>query len=257
MRTSKTLAKWRSGRPVRVCGLGHFIPHFIRHAAGAGYDCIWLDLEHRTMGMREVQALLAYFHLFDIDCLLRPPTLEKTGLYRYLEEGASGLMIPFVCTADKARDVVAATKFPPLGNRGIDAAGIDADYTHQGPDEYVQQANEQTFVVAQIETPEAVQNVDEIAAVEGVDAIFVGAADLGMRIKRSNTSFTMEEAFKRVAAAAQRHGKQWGTPSGSPQRTRELFDMGAGLICHGSEFLALMQMLEDSSREMDTIYGDG
>ena len=61
------------------------------------------------MGMREVQALLAYFHLFDIDCLLRPPTLEKTGLYRYLEEGASGLMIPFVCTADKARDVPVQT----------------------------------------------------------------------------------------------------------------------------------------------------
>ena len=76
-----------------MCCLGHFIPGYVRMAAEFGYDCIWLDAEHRNFSEHEVQTLLAFFHRFDIDCMLRPPTLEKTRLYRYLEDGASGLMI--------------------------------------------------------------------------------------------------------------------------------------------------------------------
>ncbi len=102
MRKSKTLAKIRAGEVARFCCLGHFIPAYIRHAAHFGYDCIWLDLEHRCIDDREVQALLAFFHLFDIDCMLRAPTFEKTRLYRYLEDGATGLMIPHVSTPEKA-----------------------------------------------------------------------------------------------------------------------------------------------------------
>jgi len=154
VRKSKTLAKLRANEPVRMCALGHFIPAFIRHAAHHGFDCIWLDLEHRAMSDREVQALLAYFHLFDIDCMLRPPTLEKTRLYRYLEDGATGLMIPHVSTADKARMLVDAVKFPPLGDRGLDGAGLDSDFILAGGDEYVEAANRETFLVVQIETPQ-------------------------------------------------------------------------------------------------------
>ena len=75
MRSSKTLARLRANQPVRLCCLGHFIPAYIRHAAHFGYDCIWLDLEHRAMSEREVQSLLAYFHLFDIDCLVVDPSM--------------------------------------------------------------------------------------------------------------------------------------------------------------------------------------
>ena len=118
MRKSKTLARIRNGEPVRICSLGHFIPAYAQYAARAGFDCIWLDLEHRAMNDREVQALLAFFHKFDIDCMLRPSTLEKARLYRYLEDGATGLMIPHVSTSEKARLLVDACKFPPLGDRG-------------------------------------------------------------------------------------------------------------------------------------------
>ena len=181
MRKSRTLAKLRNNQPARICSLGHFIPSFVRHAAHFGYDCIWLDLEHRAMSEREVQALLAYFHLADIDCMLRSPTLEKTRLYRYLEDGAAGLMIPHVSTREKAESLVQAVKFPPIGDRGIDAAGWDSDFRLQGDDGYTDLANQETFLVVQIETPEAVRNVDEIAAVEGVDGLFVGPGDLGLR----------------------------------------------------------------------------
>ena len=118
MRKSKTLARIRAGEHVRTCVLGHYIPAFICHAARAGYDCIWLDLEHRALTIHQNQALFAFSHLYDIDIMVRAPTLEKTGLYRYLEDGAAGLMIPHVSTAEKARMLVDSVKFPPLGDRG-------------------------------------------------------------------------------------------------------------------------------------------
>ena len=86
MRQSKVLAKIRTGRCARVCGLGHYLPFFVRYAAHAGYDAIWLDLEHRAMTQREVQSLLALCHSNDIDCMLRSPTLERSRLYRHLED---------------------------------------------------------------------------------------------------------------------------------------------------------------------------
>ena len=257
MRKSKTVAKLRANEPVRICALGHFIPAYIRHAAHHGYDCIWLDLEHRAMSDREVQALLAYFHLFDIDCMLRAPTLEKTRLYRYLEDGATGLMIPHVSTAEKARMLVDAVKFPPIGDRGLDGAGLDSDFILAGGDDYVAAANNETFLVVQIETPQAVANVDEIAAVEGVDGLFVGPGDLGLRVRTTETDLTLPAAFESVAAAAKKHGKAWGCPAGSVERVRELREQGAQLINYGGDFHAFMKMLEASSADLNAAYGDG
>ncbi|MFQ5732047.1 MAG: HpcH/HpaI aldolase/citrate lyase family protein [Planctomycetaceae bacterium] len=255
MRKSKTLAKLRDGRPVRLCSLGHFIPAYVRHAAHFEFDCIWLDLEHRAMGDREVQALLAYCHLCDIDCLLRAPTLEKTRLYRYLEDGATGLMIPHVSTAEKARMLVDAVKFPPLGDRGLDGAGLDSDFLLQGGDDYIDAANRETFLVVQIETPQAVENVEEIAAVPGVDGMFVGPGDLGLRIDRTQTDLTLEQSLQTVAEAATRHGKAWGCPAGSVERLRELHQRGARLIAYGGDFGAFLEMLKERSGELTEIYG--
>ena len=170
MRKSKVLDKVRTGRCARICGLGHYLPFFVRYAAHNGYDGIWLDLEHRAMDQREVQGLLALCRACDIDCMLRAPTLERTRLYRYLEDGATGLMMPLVSDAALARQIVAAVKYPPLGNRGLDGAGLDGDFGldvwHEGST-YIDDANRETFVVLQIETPQALANVEEIAAVEG------------------------------------------------------------------------------------------
>ncbi len=255
MRKSKSLEKLRAGQPVRMCSLGHFVPAYVRHAAHFGYDCIWLDLEHRTMSDREIQALLAYFHLADIDCMLRAPTLEKTRLYRYLEDGATGLMIPHVSTAEKAKMLVESVKFPPIGDRGIDGAGLDSDFYLQGGEDYTDAANRETFLVVQIETPEAVENVDEIAAVDGVDGMFVGPGDLGLRIRTSGLDLTVDQAMARTAEAAKKHGKAWGCPAATPERVRELRELGANLIAYGGDFGAFMEMLESRSSELNEIYG--
>ena len=253
MRRSKTLEKLRAGKLVRVCGLGHYIPSFVRHAAHFNFDCIWLDLEHRAMDDGDVRSLLGFFHQFDIDCMLRCPTLERVRLYRYLEDGVSGLMFPHVTTAADARGIVEATKFPPLGNRGLDGAGLDTDYYLQGGPGYTDDANRETFMVAQIESPQAVDNVEAIAAVEGIDAIFIGPNDLGLRLEHHDGSMTMEEATARVAAAAAANGKAWGRPAGTPEVMQELYDRVERLLAHGGEFLAILKALEDASKVFDGV----
>lgn len=229
-----------------MCCLGHYMPFFVRQAAHFGFDCIWLDLEHRNFSDRDVQALLAYSHLHDIDIMVRPATLEKTRLYRYLEDGAAGLMIPHVNTAEKARMLVDAVKFPPIGDRGLDGAGLDADFYVGDTDEFVKQANQETFLVVQIETLQAVQNVEEIAAVPGVDGLFVGPGDLGLRIKLDPSQGTLESAFERVAAACKTHGKAWGSPAGTVEVLKQRQKQGGQLLNHGGEFSAVMDMLKTS-----------
>ena len=252
MRKSKTLARIRSGEVIRTCVLGHYIPAYVCHAARAGYDCIWLDLEHRALTIREIQALFAFSHLYDIDIMLRPPTLEKTGLYRYLEDGAAGLLIPHVSTPEKAKMLVDAVKFPPLGDRGIDNAGLDADFHIHDPDAYVAWANSETFLCVQIETPEGVRNVDAIAATEGVDMLFVGPGDLGLRLRQSG-EMTLDEAWEIVAAACKKHGKAFGGPSLPLEEMQKRKDQGAQLLVNNSEFHSFSSGLAENIQRFDEL----
>ena len=260
MRNSKTLKKIQQNRCARVCGLGHYLPFFVRYAAHFGYDVIWLDLEHRAMTDREVQSLLGLCYHNDIDCMVRPPTQERTQLYRYFEDGATGLMMPLISDAEEAQRIVNAVKFPPMGNRGMDGAGLDGDFgieVWQPNSTYTDDANRETFITIQIETPEALGNVEEIAAVTGVDALFVGPGDLGLRLSQSEdgSQISLDEAIAQVAEAARRQGIAWGIPAGTPELIKKYRGMGAQLLAYGGDF-ALTAVLESSSRDFDETLGE-
>lgn len=251
MRNSKTLQKLRAGEPVRICALGHYLPPYIRHAAESGFDSIWLDLEHRVMQDREVQSLMAFFHHFDIDCMLRPSTRERGRLYRYLEDGATGLMMPHVSTPELARDIVSAIKFPPLGDRGLDGSGFDSMYCATSADEFVAHVNRETFLVIQIETPQAVENVEAIASTDCVDGLFVGPGDLGLRYRTAGRPEELERAIERVAAVAKATGKAWGMPVGTLEELRRRRAQGAQLLAVGGEFNWLRKALAEAIRMFD------
>jgi len=256
MRKSKLLAKLRSGKAAKICAMGHFLPFYVRYAAHFGYDAIWLDLEHRAMSNREVQTLLVFCHLYDIDCMVRPPTMERNQLYRYFEDGASGFLIPFASDKEIARKVVEAVKFPPVGNRGLDGAGLDADFGVRPAGEksnYTTDANSQTFIIGQIETPDAVLKADEIASVPGIDGLFVGSADLGLRLAVGSGSDIkdLDSAIERVAAVARRHGKAWGAATGSIETLRQFKKKGAQITAWGGDFL-LTQVLANCSAQLDS-----
>jgi 4-hydroxy-2-oxoheptanedioate aldolase len=254
MRKSKTLARIRNGGVARICNLGHYIPSYVAHAARAGYDCIWIDMEHRVWDPREIQALLMQCHLHDIDGLVRPPTREKAQLYRYLEDGATGLMIPHVSTVKEAMQLVQSTRFPPLGERGLDNAGLDSDYAVSSDHvAYSREANRETFLTVQIETPEAVANSSRIAAIEGVDVLFVGPGDLGLRLKLAGDSdgSQLESAFETVADACREHDKPWGCPVGGPDQLQHRVDQGARFLCNFGEYGHLRDGLNSAIRQFE------
>lgn len=259
MRKSKMLAKFRAGGFARVCGLGHYLPFFVRYAAQHSYDGIWLDLEHRAMDARDVQALIGLCKYNDIDCMVRPPTLERTKLYRYLEDGAAGFLVPLVSDPQMAADLVQAVKYPPLGNRGLDGAGFDGDYGIDvwRPDStYTSDANRETFLITQVETLQAVANAEEIASIDGLDGLFIGPADLGLRIANApaGNRMTMEKAVEIVAAAAKKHNKVWGVTAGSVEEIQRFRAMGAQMVPWGGDF-ALMNVLAQCSVELDSVPG--
>ena len=258
MRRSRTLERLRANKLVRVCALGHFHPPYIRHAAHYGFDCIWLDLEHRAMDARELQALMAFSHLYDIDMMVRAGYRDSNALYRYLEDGASGLMLSLVSTREEAEDLVQSTKFPPLGNRGIDAAGLDSDFLIQGGEDFAEQASRETFLFAQIETVESVHNAEAIASVAGIDGLFIGWADLSLRIQHApDVSWTLDEVAQRVAGAARAQGKHWGAVTFDPAVMKKRYEEGARLMPCTGEYIALKNSLEQKGNELDEVFGDG
>jgi 4-hydroxy-2-oxoheptanedioate aldolase len=260
MRRSKTLSKWRQKKPAKFCALQNYIPSFLKHAAAFGYDCIWLDLEHRAFDDREVQSLLAMSHLHDIDIMVRPSTLEKSKLYRYLEDGAAGLMIPHVSSMEKAQSLVQAVKFPPLGDRGIDGAGLDCnfmvDFREQDSFDYTNWVNQETFLVVQIETPEAVESADSIASVKGVDALFIGIGDLGLRYKHMSNPNTLDEVDVIISNIAKKYGIHWGRPIRNEEDAKRALELGCQIFPFAGDFEMIMDGLKVRSEKLSQILND-
>lgn len=258
MRPSLIRSRIRQGKAARIACLYYPTTMLPAHAAQAGFDAIWLDSEHSTWERRELQRMIAYHHLANIDCIVRTGSRNATDLYHLLEDGATGLMIPLVNTAAEAQALAQAVKFFPLGQRGLDGAGVDNDFYLSGTLAYPAAANAETFLIVQIETPEALANLDAIAATPGIDGLFIGPGDLSLRLgcPLDWTNPKMIEAQAKVAAAAARHGKAWGRPSGTAEDIALLKQQGAQLIAHGSDFGAVMKMLPAFAQTLKTGLGE-
>jgi 4-hydroxy-2-oxoheptanedioate aldolase len=182
----------------------------------------------------------------------------KTGYsspMRVLESGANGIMVPHCRSAEEARQWVEWTRFPPLGRRGFDGAGADADYILADSAEHLKHANREVFLVLQIEDVEAVECVEQIAAVEGVDLLFVGPADLSLSlgVPLQFQHPKMQAAIDRVASAAARAGKWWGIPTGTLQAAQSALDQGARMVTCGSDHLFLVRGFQNVFREFNDL----
>ena len=258
MRHSQVAAKLRNNQPARLAMLGYFVPPFIAYAADAGFDGIWLDLEHRAMDGREVQALLTYGHLYDIDILIRTPTREKTQLYRYLEDGASGLIVPHVSTPEEAVDLVRKVKFPPVGDRGLNGTTFESNFGLDIPDSrqpLVDHALDDTLLIVQAETPAALKQIDAITAIDGVDGIFVGPSDLAVRMQHEpvDQQLSHEQALEQLTSACKKYDKAWGTIAKSPADIERNLSNGAQFILWGVDVAMMLQGLRIAQRDLDGI----
>ena len=181
------------------------------------------------------------------DILARPAKGEFMRMCRLLEAGAQGIMYPRCESAAEAAEVVRWAKFAPQGERGVDAANADADYCFAPIETYLRTANEETFLVVQIESPKALEHAEEIARVPGVDVLFIGQGDFSVLagVPYQFDHPLVRGAVERVAAAAKAAGIHWGTTSGTPEHSRKLMDLGARFICHGADIIMMKRGLEE------------
>lgn len=250
MRPSKIKAKLKRNDPVLVTTIHSTDPVGYELVSLMGFDGLWMDLEHHAASLETASHLMRAARVGTADILARPAKGEFMRLGRILEAGAQGIMYPRCSDAAEAREIVKWSKFAPLGCRGIDTGNPDAPYCLMPLDQYVKQANDETFLVVQLEDRGAVANARAIAEVEGVDVLFFGPGDFGVLsgIPGQFEHPMIEEAVRAVAAAAKAAGKHWGMPVGTPERAKQLLDMGARLLAHGADIIWIKNALEEMRR---------
>jgi len=198
-------------RMIRHPGIG-------RIAAHAGLDFIMLDLEHGSYSLDAVADLFAAARAAGIGTFARVPELAKGYVSRIMDCGATGVMVPMLESVEQAKRFVGWAKFAPLGDRGLGSSGGHTDYGGMGGSapEFMKRANEQTLTIAQIETARAIEDIDSIAAVDGIDAMLIGPNDLAISLGHAGDlmSSAVQEAIGKVAAAAARHRKIFGMHAG-------------------------------------------
>jgi 4-hydroxy-2-oxoheptanedioate aldolase len=246
MRNSRVKAKLRRNEPALITTLHYIDPTLYEMTSLMGFDAIWMDLEHHHYSVETAANLMRAARVGTSDIVARPAKGEFMRMCRLLEAGAQGIMYPRCESAAEAAEVVRWAKFAPLGERGVDSANADAPYCSAPIKPYLQKANEETLVIVQIESPKALEELDAIAKVPGVDVLMFGPGDFSVLagVPYQFDHAILVDAIKRVAVAAKKAGIHWGTVSPTPEHTRKLMDLGARFICHNADIVILKRGLE-------------
>jgi 4-hydroxy-2-oxoheptanedioate aldolase len=246
----------KTGGFVRVVGINRVTDPWLTEVAGQlGFDVVWFDMEHRAHGYEIIDRLSLACRSTNVDLMVRIRKTGYTSVMRALEFGANGIMVPHCSGPEEARQWVEWTKFPPQGRRGFDCAGADANYALSDFLEFLNHRNHETFLVIQIEDREAVDCVEEIAAVDGVDGLFVGPADLtisyGIPFQRENP--VIQRAIDKIANAATKAGKWWGTVTETPESAQRELDRGARMVTCADDHFLLLKGMQDAYRRFSGI----
>lgn len=246
MRKSRILDKLRRDEPALITALHLTDPSVYELTSLMGFDGIWLDVEHHVTSLETAAGLMRAARVGCADIVARPAKGEFMRMARILEAGAQGIMYPRCNNAEEAAEVVRWAKFAPLGERGFDGGNADMPYCTMPMDQYVRKANEETFVIIQLEQQHAVDQAQQIAEVDGVDVLMFGPGDFS--VLSGNPGQLGHEssldATRKVAQAARNAGKHWGCPSRSAEHTQELLDLGARFICHHADIMMIKNALE-------------
>ncbi|MEZ5356145.1 MAG: aldolase/citrate lyase family protein [Bryobacteraceae bacterium] len=243
-------AKWEAlSRGERTIGafLSTGYPVNAELVGQSGYDFVIIDLEHGMGSERDILGQMHALSATGTAGLVRVESHDRQRVHRILDLGAHGIMFPRVDTAQQARDCVAAMRYPPRGVRGVAtlvrASGYGKDF-----DGYRDSSEAELLTILQIETAEAVRNVEQIAAVEGAGVLFVGPFDLStsLGVFRQYDHPVFVEAVEKTIAAAKRHGRPLGILLPSPADLGRYHDLGFRLITCGAD----TSMLQSAAREM-------
>lgn len=210
--------------------------------AGAGFDWLLIDAEHAPFEldtiMRHLQAIAPY----DVSAIVRPEEGRTALLKRILDIGAQTLLIPMCDTAKQAKELVQAVKYPPQGIRGLGSSLARAANWNRIP-EYLHNANDEICLIVQVETVTAMQNLDEIVNVDGVDAVFIGPSDLSasMGYVGNPDHPDVVAAIERGLATINAAGKAGGLLCINPEKAQHYAEKGAKFVGVGVDTLLLSQ----------------
>ncbi len=249
MKPNRVLEHLGRGEPVIGCVLT-ISDEFVAELIGrAGFDFVIIDTQHAPIGLETLQRLMIALHPTDSTVLIRTTWNDTAAINQVLDLGAEGVIVPLVNSADDARRAVAAAKYPPDGHRSWGPRR--AVRLHEGADRYGRSANTNILVLPQIETEEAVANLDEILAVPGVSGIMIGPADLanslGYGHDRNNSD--VRSVMETVLETCLARGVPFGHFTNSIELSRQWIERGALITTCGGDvgFIAdaIAQSLED------------
>ncbi len=224
---------------INVFALGRiFHPNIVEmYAIHGGFDGFWIDQEHTGLGMQEIELATMAGRAAGLDNFVRLAATDYATVMRMFEAGASGIMAAQINSPAEAERIVQWVKFAPRGRRGVNLGGYDGRYNNSGMAEFCEKSNRETFVAIQIETAQAVQTCDEIAAIDGVDLLFIGPSDLSQELGVPGQFLHPRclEAIDKVAAACRRHGKTWGAVTTTPEHADMLVEKGCLMLSPTNE----------------------
>jgi 2-keto-3-deoxy-L-rhamnonate aldolase RhmA len=238
---------------------GHFIVEFATPGIGhimksAGCDFTLFDLEHSGFGFETVKSALRYFEAADLPAIVRVPSREYHHIARAMDMGAEGLMLPMVGNVDEVRHIVNSMKYHPEGRRGVALQVAHDRYRPGAVAEKFTAANERTTLFCQIETAEGVENAEAMAAIDGVDCLWVGHFDLSVSlgIPGQFDHKDFKRAIARTIAATKKHGKALGRLVPNVELGIDIYRQGFDFVCYSGDVWLLHGALEDGIRKLRT-----
>lgn len=216
-----------------------------------GYDFIIIDCEHGSFTTRECADMIAVSRAIGLPTLVRIPELKREWALKVVEMGGSGILLPNTESADQAKTLVEYTKYAPLGKRGVSLSRPHTDFKKVNGREYMASSNEDTFLLCQIESRAGVEHVEEIMAVEGIDAALIGPNDMTQDYGILNQFEDPEiiAAFERVIKAAKDNGKFSGAHFGAAENVMKWVNRGMTFNMSNSDLGLLM----NGAKELDAL----
>ena len=210
-----------------------------------GCEFIIFDMEHGGLSLEQFKILSIVSNANKIAPFIRIPEIKYNYVARALDLGASGVMVPMVNTPDDAKKIIRSSKYPPQGKRGAGFGFAHDNYINQSPLSYIEKANNSLINIIQIETKKALENVNEIASINGVDCLWVGHFDLTnfLGIPGDFSSKIYLNAINKIVVAADTHKKSLGIMVNNKQELEIYSKLGFNMIAVGTEMNILSRSI--------------
>ena len=232
MRTNTTKAKLEDGGVAFGGIIGRYAPDLVELLGAIGFDFVMIDCEHGPMDLDQVEHMVRAAEVFGITPIARVPDHADSTILRFLDRGVQGVIVPHVNTPEQAEGVARAARYYPEGNRGV-GGGRAHDYgVGVSREESTRWINSQTLVIPMIEHVEAIDRLDDILAVDGVDVLHVASSDLGQSMGnpgQAEVRRVMSEVIPRIRAGGRLAGVGGSSPDDA-SGVAELIRLGATFV---------------------------